>query len=124
MGSDEKPWVYIVVRGQVVPKERPRFYKGRTYTGKRTTTYESLVRSLMVAERPKGWPMDARYAVGITINPRDARRFDVDNAAKSILDAGNGALWRDDSSVDDLHVIRSANKWGADAHVTITVSVL
>lgn len=52
------------------------------------------------------WPRDARYSVSIEVTERDGNRGDLDNIAKSILDAANRVLWDDDRQVDRLLVVR------------------
>jgi hypothetical protein len=51
--------------------------------------------------------MDRRYCVALVITWPDARRRDLDNAIKQILDALNGCAWEDDSQVDALLVLRT-----------------
>lgn len=52
------------------------------------------------------WPMDARYSVAIEVTEQSRKRSDLDNLAKSILDAANRVLWDDDRQVDRLLVAR------------------
>lgn len=46
---------------------------------------------------------------------------DIDNLAKSFLDAANRVLWFDDKSVTELHVFRHKAAKGSD-HVDFTIS--
>ncbi len=85
----------------------------------RTRAYKKLVGFIALAartqhdgglDRLQGWPMGApEYAVEIEIYrvpPRGkARKGDVDNYAKSILDACTGVLYADDGAVTDLRVL-------------------
>jgi crossover junction endodeoxyribonuclease RusA len=61
-------------------------------------------------------------AVDIELRRNDARRFDVDNFAKSILDGlTHAGVWRDDSQVDVLTIRRGPKAVGESrAIVTIT----
>lgn len=106
------------VPGNVVPKERPRVQRIRgrhvTETPKRTAAYETLVglhTMLAVATWRKAyrtaWSTDGRYAIEISIYRSTRQRYDIDNAAKSVLDGAIGGLFVDDSQVDDLHVRRA-----------------
>jgi Holliday junction resolvase RusA-like endonuclease len=102
------------VPGDVVPKERPRVGRYSTRTPTRTATYETLVgmhTMLAVATWARAyrraWDTSARYSVAIRIHRSSRHRFDIDNAAKSILDGAIGGLWADDSQVDDLHIRRA-----------------
>jgi crossover junction endodeoxyribonuclease RusA len=62
------------------------------------------------------WPCTAfvegeRLAVTIVLYPPNARRFDIDNRVKPILDALTGVgLWTDDWQVDDLRVSRRPHR--------------
>lgn len=49
---------------------------------------------------------------------------DGDNIAKAALDAANGILWRDDSQVAQLVVLRLVGARGESAHVRMTVATL
>lgn len=57
--------------------------------------------------RPVGWRRDGRFMVRVWLDMPDARRSDVDNAVKLILDALNGIAWEDDSQIDALEVDRA-----------------
>lgn len=52
---------------------------------------------------------DTRVKITMIIRPRSKRKFDIDNLAKSVLDAisqeGAGII-DDDEQVDELHIIR------------------
>ena len=97
--------ITFALPGPAVPKGRPRLGRGgRVYTPRRTHAYERAVHMAALADRPSGWPMDARMSCEILIG--GSRRADVDNVAKSILDGLNGAAWADDSQVDRLVVER------------------
>lgn len=61
-----------------------------------------------------------RVHVVLTLYPPDHRQRDVDNSIKAVLDALTSAnVWRDDSQVDDLHVMRSKVVQGGKAVVRI-----
>ncbi|RMF43160.1 MAG: RusA family crossover junction endodeoxyribonuclease [Deltaproteobacteria bacterium] len=50
---------------------------------------------------------DRQVAIRIELFPPDARRRDLDNACKGLLDAlEHGGLFDDDSQICDLHLIR------------------
>jgi crossover junction endodeoxyribonuclease RusA len=51
--------------------------------------------------------MLGRLSVRVTVCPPDARRRDLDNVQKALLDAlAKGGAYRDDSQIDRLEVIR------------------
>lgn len=123
----------ITIQGEPVPKGRPRVYRGRAVTPKRTRDYE---RRVALEARSAGLPRFDRAAtldvqiVGIWSRPLrlqrvresddripKATRPDVDNLAKAILD-GLGAHF------DDAQVVRlSVAKFYADRQEGPGVSV-
>lgn len=105
----------FIVPGQPVPKARPRVTSRGVWTPARTKAYEAFVRgfALQARQRIKAagivWTLSARYSVEIDLYGADAQA-DVDNVAKSILDAcgtkRKPLLWHDDAQVDRLVVER------------------
>jgi crossover junction endodeoxyribonuclease RusA len=113
----------FVVPGPPVPKERPRFgLRGRVYTPSKTSSYERTVKvHALAAVARASWRRapGARYAVDLVVYFPDARRRDLDNVCKSILDGCNGVVFADDSEVDEVRVLRAI----ARAHPRVEVSV-
>ncbi len=67
--------------------------------------------------------IDGRLAIHIDLYPSDNRRWDIDNRAKAVLDAlQHAGLFKDDSAVDDLHIVRQIA--GNEAWCAVTVSVI
>lgn len=104
----------FVVHGPPVPKARARTVTRRSqagatltrsFTPDKTVAYERLIGGIGRAALSKlpRWRTDGRYAVQIAVY-RAARRGDVDNFAKAVLDGLNGVCWRDDSAVTRLAV--------------------
>lgn len=95
------------IAGRIKPKSRPRFGgKGYAYN----------VAGLKEAEQAIGWQLkeqmlgrdalsDARIGIRIVLFTRQ-KSGDVDNIAKTILDAANGIVWGDDRQVHELMVRR------------------
>lgn len=108
----------FTVHGPPVAKERPRaFRKGNyvgIYTPKKTRDYEEHVR----LSAP---PMQKMTNVSCTlvIFFQDRRRRDIDNVAKSLLDALNGVAWEDDSEVVELHLYRRYDKLSPRVEVVL-----
>ena len=106
----------FVVEGRPQPKQRARKGRGgHWYTPEPTKRYVRAVRSIgtltMAAHVQKHkvpWPLHARYRVKVIVALDKGQRADVDNVAKSVLDALNGALWFDDRQVDSLTTERCA----------------
>lgn len=105
-----------------MPKARARVGRHGGYTPARTVAYEKLVRTVALTARPAGWPMDSRYRVTVAVFDGDLRRRDIDNVAKSAgMDALNGVAWRDDSQVDELHIVRTLDRANPRAIVSVSV---
>jgi len=111
-----------------VPKGRPRFGKGRTYTPKSTVAFEKAIASYARAAY-RGKPLQSRLSASIDLyfpipeswrkSKREAARLglldhtiaaDVDNCAKSALDALNGIIYADDRQIV---VLRARKLYGA-----------
>ena len=131
--------IHFTVEGAAVPKQRPRISGRRAYTPKRTKDYEERVLNefrssyqgfypafgkdapvriciRIVQAVPKSWSKKKRaQAESGEIVPL-SRNGDVDNIAKSILDALNGFAYEDDCQVVRLTV---SKEYGADARAEV-----
>lgn len=121
--------ISFTVDGTAVPKQRPRISGHRAYTPKRTKDYEERVLNefrssykgiypafgkdvpvriciSVTQEIPKSWSKKKRaQAESGEIMPL-SRNGDVDNIAKSILDALNGFAYEDDCQVTTLIITK------------------
>lgn len=126
--------IMFTVKGTAVPKQRPRISGRQAYTPKKTRDYEERVREAFRSSHygflpvyPKDVPVKACIEI-IQAIPKSwskakraraergeivpiSRNGDVDNIAKSILDALNGYVYLDDCQVTTLIVHK---KYGAD----------
>ena len=80
------------IPGPPVPKARPRFGNGHTYTPKKTKSYEMLV-----GLSYRGPLFTGAVAVSLVFVTNG--QGDIDNLIKSVLDGLNGRAWLDDSQV-------------------------
>ena len=127
MNSNKNNYISFTVDGAAVPKQRPRISGRRAYTPKKTKDYECKVRAAfsdayhgdipVYAENtpvravieviqviPKSWSKKKREAaLSGTVAPI-SRNGDLDNIAKSILDALNECVYHDDAQVTTLIV--------------------
>lgn len=112
------------VEGDPVGKQRPRFARGRTYTPKKSADYEGLIASQALSAMCPSLPLETPVAVYIYINHaipasyskkrkqaclsclERPKKPDLDNVAKSFLDAMNGIVYKDDVQVVSLHVTK------------------
>lgn len=98
----------LTIPGKAQPKQRPRFgYGGRVYTPQATAAFEASIKKRALANRIKGKMIQRPLGVSLTYWQPDRRRADLDNLAKSQLDALNRVCFQDDSYVDVLLVVRA-----------------
>lgn len=138
--------VHFDVPGKPQPKQRPRFSRvsGTVYTPTQTHKYENVVRNAYRASRagiiseshgihaiikcyypiPKSTPKKIREMMTAgKLRPINRRSGDVDNIAKSILDALNGVAYADDSQIVNLFVEKwYVTEFGAEPFVDVTLS--
>lgn len=94
-----------------VPKKRARITRFGTYTPKECVRFEQLLRSATSFKLPFGFEV-LDEAIGISVifkfqKPKKmpkgriypSVRPDIDNYLKSVLDALNGVLWKDDGLI-------------------------
>ena len=121
--------IQFTIPGKAHGKGRPRFIRkgplaGKTYTDKKTEVYENLV-ALAASAAWHGEPLEAPVSVEIVVTlpvPKafskkrraealsghiePAKKPDVDNVAKSILDGMEGIVYRRDSQITRLLVLK------------------
>jgi Holliday junction resolvase RusA-like endonuclease len=114
---------YLVVPGEPVSKERPRFNpkSGSAYTPAKTRTAEKVVSGLYSDEC--GIQFTDPVSLSITCFVSNRRRRDVDNMGKLILDALNGVAYVDDSQVHDL-IVRKRYTSKERARVEVSIHVV
>lgn len=135
--SDDDKTRTLIVYTTPVPKGRPRFTRqGHAYTPKETLRYESMIRTCWKLAHlgvitgeikvridffmpiPKSMSKaDRRKAEAKELLP--AKRPDIDNLAKSVLDSLNETAYWDDNQIVQLRL----NKWyGAEPRIEITIT--
>lgn len=127
--------IHFTVTGDPVGKGRPRFYNGHAVTPAKTRLYEEEV--AILARVATKEPISG--AVGIEIYaafsvPKSAtkkrkaellesfyvtKKPDVDNIAKSIMDAINGICYEDDAQVAGIRVIKAYTEGKPYVDVTV-----
>lgn len=101
-----------------MPKGRPRFANGRTFTPARTREWEDLV-AWNARIFYRGEPLVG--PVSVTLRFHGARaNADLDNLTKAVLDACNGICFVDDRQVALLEATRGVG----DPGVMVTVEPL
>lgn len=131
--------IRFIVDGAAVPKQRPRLGGRTAYTPKKTRDYEERVRSAfrssyygfvpvfmkgtpvkacieIIQQIPKSWSNSKTIKAERGEIVPTSRNGDVDNIAKSILDALNGLIYEDDCQVTTLMVVK---RYGADPYAIV-----
>ena len=126
--------IRFTVDGAAVPKQRPRISGRRAYTPKRTKDYEGRVLTAFRSSYkgiypafgkdipvricisiyqaiPKSWSKKKRLQAERGEIVPLSRNGDIDNIAKSILDALNGFAYEDDCQVTTLIITK---QYGAE----------
>lgn len=62
-----------------------------------------------------------RISISLTLHPPDARRFDIANREKILVDAISPVLGFDDSQVDRITIQRAGLKSNGEVHVVVSV---
>lgn len=122
----------VFIPGPPGAKGRPRFTRsGRAYTPAKTLKYEGYLKSLMAEAMQDKPPLTGPVRVDLRFHmpepksmpKRDqgrhlphVKRPDLDNLVKSVLDAANGVLVLDDSSV---YAMTAAKQYSATPGVEI-----
>lgn len=95
--------IFLTIPGVPVPKGRPRFGRGRTYTPAKTAAYEELVRLTAVDSRNRQDWRKLTGPVKCTLRFYGANpTADIDNLVKAVFDGLNGVAWEDDRQVSEL----------------------
>lgn len=105
-----EPVLEVVIPGEPVGKERPRFARAaarvRTFTGSKTRAWEARAKHMArAAVRRAGWRPDSKATYGVEVRAYRTHRHrgpDLDNLVKATLDALNGEAWTDDARVREL----------------------
>ena len=96
----------LTIPGQPVPKERPRFGKGRGYTSKATRDAEARVASSFQEQAGLTHTITEPLTGPVKFVARFYRKnnvtADLDNCLKLTSDALNGIAWVDDKQIKKL----------------------
>jgi crossover junction endodeoxyribonuclease RusA len=99
------PWPPSANRIWRTPNKGP--LAGRTMLSADGRQYRQAVQNTVINQLGTLPQIGARLKVSLVLNPPDRRKRDIDNSAKACLDAMmHAGVYRDDSQIDDLHIIR------------------
>ena len=93
--------ISFTILGDPVPAPRPRVTEHGTYMPKEYVAHKDGLgwRFKERVKRPEPGPL----VVTLEFHRKNRRKVDLDNLEKTILDAGNGILWKDDSQIMEMH---------------------
>lgn len=93
----------FTVWGEPLPKQRPKFGKGRAYTPKKTRDAETAVIDAFELACPLWVPTLGNLKVEADFYRKGHRHADTDNLFKLLTDALNGVAYVDDEQISDAH---------------------
>ena len=112
--------ITFTVPGQPIPKARARIGGGHGYTPDRTKGHEE---SIIVAAREAGYrgepDAESTFNVTIAFHRKGKARADIDNLAKTVLDALNKVVWKDDNQINVLTLGKRINMKNPQTIITI-----
>jgi len=109
---------WFVVPGHPVSWQRAGSFGAVRFTPAKQRDYQKLVRYHAVEAVPEGWPLEneAGYRVRVAIYLGRRVRSDIDNLAKTVLDALQGTkkvppiAYDDDWRIVDLQILKSVDR--------------
>lgn len=95
---------------RIQPKQRPRVFNGHGYTPKETRNFEKLVSDwakLTYKKKPSEKAIKVSICMYFERAKSNKKKLhtqtpDIDNAAKGIMDALNGIIWKDDKQIVEM----------------------
>ena len=131
--------IKFIVKGDPKSKQRPIFSskggKVRVFTGKSTSYYENLIK--MHAQQHIKQPLDGAVGILITFylhRPKYmmwktkpmpavycAKRPDIDNLVKSVVDGLNGVAFNDDAQIVHMHAKKMYHSGNEGARTEISI---
>lgn len=139
MLTPERYGMKICIPGKPQGKARPRFTRaGRAYTPSSTREYENLIRLQASRCMASSAPIEGPVSVTIVAHfappssyskkrreaclsgcEKPAKKPDLDNVVKAVLDGMNGIIFRDDSQVVQ---ITASKTYGASEQVSVYIA--
>jgi Holliday junction resolvase RusA-like endonuclease len=93
-------------------KRNPNGTIGEAVVPQGAKEFEKYIRESFPKSQNPMWPRKGRLliAMHISLIPSEYKSKDIDNIAKSILDALKGLAFDDDVQVDSVHLVKSSSK--------------
>jgi len=118
--------INIKLNMRAMPAPRARVTRRGAYNPERYTNYKKAMQMYFRPFKKFEAPMGLKIEVSFFLIPPKTLKgrkypfpnFDVDNALKGVLDAGNGILWDDDLQICEARVIK---KYAAEDAIFITI---
>lgn len=92
----------------ILPPTVNEMYKRSKFSFYKSKEAKEVVEAIQAIMRSKytGKPITEKgISVTVNLHAKNSRR-DIDGSIKSLLDCGNGILWKDDSLITELHVFK------------------
>jgi len=122
MSNPSNNLVIFTVNGPPAGKGRPRVTNRGAFTPKKTRQYEKHVRACAQVEmmRRRGWNPDDWFVMELDIHHAKGRYPDADNVIKSIMDALEGVVWKNDRTV--IPAVKHMVLNSSDPHVDVEIT--
>lgn len=98
----------IRIKLDVLPPTVNEMYKRSKHSFYKSAEVKETIDAitLLIRSQYRG-PVLVHEGIVVSVNVRvKNKRRDIDGSLKSLLDAGNGILWKDDSLISELHIFK------------------
>jgi Holliday junction resolvase RusA-like endonuclease len=102
--------ITFIVDAEPVPKQSYRAVKGGGYTDPRVKAWQELVSWRAKIEMNGRDPITGPVSMRVVFCLSNRRRVDLDNLNKGVSDAMNGIVFKDDTQVVNLHLVKHVKK--------------
>ena len=109
----------LIVNGNTVSVNR--LYAGKRYKTAQGKAYQELVQWECLRQRVQ--MVGGKCAVSVRLFVPDARKRDIDNVLKVLLDALTGYAYRDDNDVIELHVSKRIDRKSPRVEIDVTACI-
>ena len=92
---------------RAISKDNEKIYnrQGRFFLSKRFKDFEAELQALFLQQKPLNFEqLDGYLTVSLNITFTNKKHPDIGNLPKSILDAGNKLIWKDDRQIKSLTI--------------------
>jgi len=103
--------VNFIIPGNTVSKSNSyRIANRRLYKTAQVKQWEAMASQIAAASWGHHNPFEYKIGIRARIYFKDARRRDIDGPLKSLLDSMNGIIYKDDSQVREINIIKDIDR--------------